>query len=375
MVEIEVIAGRCTGCGECVAACPFWAIEVVEGVAVVAESCTGCGACIPPCPEGALVQPGAEVRPSLGGRRAIWVYLPEARDPAGVLGVARVLADEGDYQVAAVVPGNSFDSQELFSRGADQVLVLEGEGAGFRLLASAAARESPVAILGLAEPHHEAGLARAAVLLEAGVASRVEAVEWAPGQQALRAVRAVAGGRFRQTVVCGRQPAVVSLVPWGARSGLLDRSRTGSVRHLEVGGLPREVEEVRERTPLHKEVPLGKARVVLGVGIELGSAEAVAEAVELARRWGAALGAEKEAVEAGLAPAEWSVEAAGPLAPVLYLGLGVRGSPAHNAAVQKSQLVVAVTTEQDSNLGQIADYIVRFPPREVLRTLLSMSAP
>jgi electron transfer flavoprotein alpha subunit len=372
MAAIEVLVGRCTGCGECVAACPFWAIEIADGVAQVAESCTGCGACVPVCPEGALVQPGAEGRAAVGGRKAIWVYLPEGRDPTGLLGTARVLAEDGECQVAAVVPGNSFDSQELFWRGADQVLVLEGEGARFRLLAAAAAREQPVAVLALAEPEHEPGMARAAVLLETGYASRAEAVEWAPGQQVLRAVRALAGGRFRQTVVCGRQPAVVTLAPWGARSGFVDRSRTGSVRHLEVTGVAADVEEVRERTPAEREIPLARARVVLGVGVELGTAEAVREVRELARRWGAAVGAEKEAVETGLAPAEWSLEAAGPLAPALYLGLGVRGSPAHNAAVQKSQLVVAVTAEPDNNLAQIADYIVRFPPRQVLRTLLSL---
>jgi len=180
------------------------------------------------------------------------------------------------------------------------------------------------------------------------------------------------GGGFGQAGAGGRQPAVVTLVPWGARSRFVDRSRTGSVRHLEVAGAAAAGEEVRERIPKERQVPLARARVVLGVGIELGTVEAVREVQELARRWGAAVGAEREAVEAGLAPAEWSLEAAGPLAPALYLGLGVRGSPAHNAAVQKSQLVVAVTAEPESALVQIADYIIRFPPRQVLRALLSL---
>lgn len=302
----------------------------------------------------------------------MWVYLPEGRDPTGILGVARALADEGDYQVAAVVPGNSFDSQALFSRGADQVLVLDGEGAGFRLLARAAAHENPVAILALADPDREADVARTAVLLEAGFASRAEALEWAPGHQFLRAVRALAQGRFRQTVAPVRQPLVVTLAPWGARSSFQDRSRAGSVRHLEVGAVTPAREEVLERVVLGKAVAPDRARVVLGVGVELGSPEAVAEVVDLARRWGAAVGAEKEAVEAGLAPAEWLLEATGPIAPALYVGVGVKGSPAHNAAVQKSQLVVAVTAEEDNALVQIADYVVRFPPREVVRALLGM---
>ena len=41
----------CTGLGDCVKACKFDAIHIVDGVAVVDQSkCTGCGACAAVCP-------------------------------------------------------------------------------------------------------------------------------------------------------------------------------------------------------------------------------------------------------------------------------------------------------------------------------------
>jgi len=41
----------CLGLGDCVAACPFDAIHVIDGLAVVDyEKCTGCGACAKACP-------------------------------------------------------------------------------------------------------------------------------------------------------------------------------------------------------------------------------------------------------------------------------------------------------------------------------------
>ncbi|MGQ9756413.1 MAG: 4Fe-4S binding protein, partial [Desulfotomaculales bacterium] len=54
-----VDAARCTGCNECLAACPYEAIEktVVDGrqlVQVVPSLCKGGGACVPACPEGAI---------------------------------------------------------------------------------------------------------------------------------------------------------------------------------------------------------------------------------------------------------------------------------------------------------------------------------
>lgn len=49
----------CTGCGECVIACPTDALELVEDVAVVREpdACNYCGVCEEVCPEGAISLP------------------------------------------------------------------------------------------------------------------------------------------------------------------------------------------------------------------------------------------------------------------------------------------------------------------------------
>lgn len=42
----------CSGAGDCVKACPFGAIEVVNGVAKVSrEKCTACGICVSACPK------------------------------------------------------------------------------------------------------------------------------------------------------------------------------------------------------------------------------------------------------------------------------------------------------------------------------------
>jgi len=42
----------CLGSGDCVTACPFGAISVVDGVAIVDEdTCTGCGMCVEACPK------------------------------------------------------------------------------------------------------------------------------------------------------------------------------------------------------------------------------------------------------------------------------------------------------------------------------------
>jgi ferredoxin len=51
----ETDVGRCTGHGDCVAACPFGARALLEGKARLVQPCFGCGLCADVCPERAIV--------------------------------------------------------------------------------------------------------------------------------------------------------------------------------------------------------------------------------------------------------------------------------------------------------------------------------
>ena len=52
---IRIDYNKCTGCGQCIPACPFDAIELRDGKAHVIESkCRGCKQCIRMCPVQAI---------------------------------------------------------------------------------------------------------------------------------------------------------------------------------------------------------------------------------------------------------------------------------------------------------------------------------
>ena len=56
MAQIAVIERKCTGCEQCVSACPFSAIDMIGGKAQMNTACKVCGLCLKQCPQGAIIR-------------------------------------------------------------------------------------------------------------------------------------------------------------------------------------------------------------------------------------------------------------------------------------------------------------------------------
>ena len=329
-----------------------------------------------------------------GDCRDVWVFA-EARDGAlasvviELLGEGRKLASVLGQRLCAVLLSGG-DSrrlrEQLAGYGADLIYTAEDP-----LLAHYTTDGYVTALTQLGERYHPEILLfgathvgrdlapRLAARINTGLTADCTGLDIDEETGNLRQTRPAFGGNLMATILCPNRRPQMSTV----RPGVMEKAPFVSGREAEIVEASVELKEEDIRTHLIRyvseqlhQISLTDAKVVVSGGLGLGGPEGYALLQKLADRLGGTVGASRAAVDAGwIDPSRQVGQTGTTVKPDVYIACGISGAIQHLAGMKDSKLIVAINTNRDAPIFEVADYGLVGDYQEVIPAILERLGP
>jgi len=186
-------------------------------------------------------------------------------------------------------------------------------------------------------------------------------------------VRPAFGGNIIATIVNPRTRPQMATVREGVmRRGEPDLKRRGRIEKVSVAFEPEDLAlQVLSREKREPTVRLKDSPVIVAAGAGVDSPEEFELVRELANVLGGEVGASRAAVDAGFISREHQIGQTGStVRPRLYIAAGISGAIQHRAGMDQSSKIIAINTDPNAPIFQIAHYKIVGDVAEVLPLLI-----
>lgn len=373
--RINIFKKVCVGCGLCVKACPFGAINMQNKKAVIDyDKCNLCGACVDPCKFNAIELKTIERKYDHTAYKDVWVFCEQKKGVIQsvaheLLGEGKKLASKLNCKLCAVLLGENVKepAKELFHRGADIVYLVDSPHLKYyqddpytKVLVELINEYKPEALLCGATTIGRSLISRVAIKINTGLTADCTALDIDEKKRLLLQTRPAFGGNIMATIITpNHRPQMSTVRHKVMQEAAIDKKKAGTLIEKEYSD-----EILSTRTKLidiveemEETVNLAEADIIVSGGRGVGGAENFDIIKELALVLGGAVGASRSAVDADWIPYSHQVGQTGKtVCPKIYVACGISGQIQHLIGMQSSKIIVAINKDHDAPIFKLATY-------------------
>jgi electron transfer flavoprotein alpha subunit len=376
MEPIKVIIDKCVGCGLCVTACPYDAIQMINEKAIIdIEKCTLCSACIEACKFGAIVIYKRSFRgQDVTSYSGICLYAEHRNGKLAsvvleIIGVAMKLKEDLNEKISAILLGNGMNplAEELVLYGVDEVWMIDSPEIGefaedvqAEIVAEILMEKKPEIFLGGGTIIGRSILPRVAAKLLTGLTADCTELTIDSKNKLLRQTRPAFGGNIMATILCENHRPQMATV----RHKVMDEAQKvksghkGKIvkfNHIKIPKTKIEVLGFVKEKDITVNLVDADFIVSGGRGLQVPKNFVLIE--ELARTINGAVGASRAAVDAGWISYSHQIGLTGKtVKPIVYVACGISGAIQHLAGMKSSDIIVAINNDSNASIFDFSQY-------------------
>ena len=298
---------------------------------------------------------------------------------------ARALADQLGVKVTGVLVGHKVgeEAKRAASYGVDELFVVDDEKLAnytpmpyAKVLVDIIKKQQPQIVLYGATTTGRDVAPRVASELKVGLTADCTDLQIGDHEyrgtmykDILYQIRPAFGGNIIATIVSPENKPQMATVREGVMKMLEPGpSFKGKITSIDIKVGPEYIlSEIVKRVKEEKHVDLKGAQIIVAGGIGVGSKEDFELIKQLAHLLNGEVGASRAAVDAGLVSKDHQVGQTGTtVRPKLYIACGISGSVQHRAGMDEAARIIAVNTDPEAPIFQIAHYGIVGDLKEVI---------